>query len=400
MKDAFRTNDYFYDLPEDRIAKFPLENRSDSKLLVYKKEKIQSDSFENIIDHLSSNSFLLFNDTKVIEARLHFFKDTGARIEIFLLNPEAPNKEIAVAMAAKQQCSWICTIGNKKKWKNNSILELPLSVDGAQIVLKARLIRNDENEVLFTWGTDHSFADILHYAGKIPIPPYLHREKQLIDEERYQTVYSNHKGAVAAPTAGLHFTDQLIDNLKVNNVKTGYATLHVSASTFKPIQEEDFRHHDMHEEQIVMTVETLKELIHHDNIICVGTTSLRILESVYWMGVQLLLNENNPFYVDKSYPYKIQDIDLPNAKIALKAIVNHLEEQGVDHIYGQTQIFIYPGYSFKLCKGLITNFHMPKSTLLLLISALIGDKWKEVYDFALANNYRFLSYGDSSLLIP
>ncbi len=400
MDEKYSTKDYDYPLPDERIAKYPLEKRDDSKLLVYHKGKVLDKMFKEIPDLIPSGCLLFFNDTKVIEARLHFFKDTGAKIEVFLLSPVLPSSEVAIAMKAKRCCTWKCTIGNKKKWKPQNRLVSAIETSDGVIKLSAELVDPSNDQVAFTWDSEYSFAEIIHFAGKIPIPPYLHREKEDIDNERYQTVYSHHKGAVAAPTAGLHFTDHLIDQLKDKGVCIDFATLHVGAGTFKPVQESDYRDHEMHTEQIVITKKTLENLLNHNEVFCVGTTSLRILESLFWVGVKLLSGEEDPFFISKDYPYKTDHATEFDPSVSLAAILDYLERRGDEHLGAETQIFIYPGYSFRLCKGLITNFHLPKSTLLLLISAFVGENWKEIYDQAIKKNYRFLSYGDSSLLIP
>lgn len=388
-------NDFLYDLPEDKIAKAPLTNRSDSKLLVYKTEAISHNSFKSLPDQLPSNAQLVFNDTKVIPARLFFTKETGALIEIFLLEPVAPIKEVASAMLVKKQCQWKCMIGNQKKWKDAQVLSKEVN---EEISLNAQLIDRENQLVEFTWNSDMEFVHIIEAAGKIPLPPYINREVTFADKDRYQTVYSSYEGAVAAPTAGLHFDDEVITNLKNAGVRLDYLTLHVSAGTFQPIKVDNAIEHNMHSEQVVVKKETILSLLKSEMTIAVGTTSMRTLESLYWFGVKLLKTTEASFFIEKLYPYQVKDT--PSKNEALEAILNFMERKSIQQITGSTEIFIFPGYQFRICKGLITNYHLPGSTLILLIAAFIGKDWRKIYKEALANDYRFLSYGDSSLLLP
>ncbi|MCP4461041.1 MAG: S-adenosylmethionine:tRNA ribosyltransferase-isomerase [Cytophagales bacterium] len=377
--------DYHYSLPDERIAKFPLPKRSNSKLLLYKNGEISHTIFKSISDHLPEKCILVFNDTKVIPARLIFYKSTGARIEVFLLEPSRPSN-YEQNMNAKISCSWHCMIGNSKKWKTEEI-------EVAEIGLKAT---RQNDEVTFTWEQDLTFSEILEFAGKIPLPPYIDREVIDSDKDRYQTVYSKHEGAVAAPTAGLHFTDKLLTELDEKGIAKDYLTLHVSAGTFQPIKAETVDDHPMHREQIIITKKNVENLLKSESIIPVGTTSLRTLESLYWYGVKLL-NGDTDFFIPKLYPYGHSNI--PDKTDSLRAVLDYMGENKTSKLVGHTEIFIFPGYTFRICSGLITNFHLPGSTLILLVAAMIGEDWKKVYQEALAQNYRFLSFGDSSLLL-
>ncbi|MEP0986607.1 S-adenosylmethionine:tRNA ribosyltransferase-isomerase [Ekhidna sp.] len=381
-----KLEDFLYDLPEDRIAKHPPKERSGSKLLFYNKGEISHHEFKNIKDLIPDNSLLVFNDTKVIPARIIMYKETGARIEIFLLEPIKPSKVHEEVMNSSGSCAWKCMIGNAKKWKHNSALEIP------ELSLKAT--RTGEDIVTFEWlaGT---FSDVLTEIGKIPLPPYINREVDEIDQERYQTVYSKMKGAVAAPTAGLHFTKEIIISFSSKQIKTDYLTLHVSAGTFQPIKSENISEHPMHNEQIWITQENIQNILNHDKAIAVGTTSMRTLESLYWYGVKLLNGETD-FFIKKNDPYAFGPVDKKEALTAVLERMNHLNTHTLG---GHTEIFIYPGYEFQICDGLVTNYHLPGSTLILLVSAFIGSDWRGIYQSALENNYRFLSYGDSSLLL-
>lgn len=378
--------DYHYSLPEERIAEFPLADRASSKLLTFKQGQINHRTFRDLPNELPTGSLLVFNNTRVIPARLIFQKPTGARIEVFLLEPALP-ANYEQNMGAHSSCSWHCMIGNAKRWKSGEI-EVP------QLGLKAT---REGETVTFIWSADLSFSEILDKAGKIPLPPYIHRDVEESDKERYQTVYSKLEGAVAAPTAGLHFTADLLEELKQEGFTEDFLTLHVSAGTFQPMKADTPEEHPMHREQIIVTRQNIENLLAADSVIPVGTTSMRTLESLYWFGVRLLRGESD-FFIPKLYPYSIPNP--PTKEEALNAVRAHLDQHSIQSIAGHTEIFIFPGYQFRICKGLITNFHLPGSTLILLVAALIGEKWRDVYEQALENNYRFLSYGDSSLLIP
>lgn len=392
-------HDYQYDLPEERIRKFPLQERDSSKLLVYKNGTIEHQDFGEIKYQLPDGSALFFNNTKVIPARLYFEKDTGAVIEIFLLNPVSPSPLVVEAMTITEPCEWNCMVGNMKKWKEKPLISR-LTIDGKELKVEADLIDRETKRVRFSWNDDTiSFAEIVEAAGEVPLPPYFQRKPIPEDKERYQTVYSKNKGAVAAPTAGLHFTNSILAEIKQNGHFIDYLTLHVSAGTFQPVKELDATNHPMHSEQVVITRENIENLISQEKIIAVGTTSLRTLESLYWYGAMLMHTADAIFQIEKLYPYQLHK-NSPDRKEAFKNVLAHMAEKGIDTITGETEIFIFPGYKFRVCDGLITNFHQPGSTLLMLIAAFIGEDWKNLYQQALDNDYQFLSYGDSSLLIP
>ncbi|NQZ76932.1 MAG: S-adenosylmethionine:tRNA ribosyltransferase-isomerase [Ekhidna sp.] len=381
-----KLEDFIYDLPEDRIAKHPPKERTDAKLLFYNQGDISHHEFSNISNLLPSKSLLVFNNTKVIPARVIMYKDTGARIEIFLLEPMLPSKVHEEVMNTKRSCTWKCMIGNSKRWKEETALKL----DALELIAK-----REGDLVTFEWSQDLTFSDLLSEIGKIPLPPYIDREVEKSDEERYQTVYSKMKGAVAAPTAGLHFTNEVLEDISLKKIKKDFVTLHVSAGTFQPIKSDKITDHPMHNEQIWINRENIKNLLDSEKVIAVGTTSMRTLESLYWYGVKLLNGEND-FFIQKEDPYRLKAL---TRKDALLAVLEEMEKEGIEELRGQTEIFLYPGYDFKICDGLVTNYHLPGSTLILLIAAFVGNDWKKIYSEALANNYRFLSYGDSSLLL-
>lgn len=394
MAEVINIHDYTYTLPNERIATQPLQQRDESKLLVYRQGSVEHHAFKNLADFLPVNSFLIFNNTRVIPARLHFQKDSGADIEIFLLSPVAPHTLLATAMLAKNCCTWQCTIGNLKRWKN----EQSLSKQTIGTVLTATLVNRIEGLVEFRWEGDLSFAEVLTQSGVTPLPPYIKREANTEDSTRYQTIYSHHNGAVAAPTAGLHFTDRVFESLHKKNIRHDFVTLHVSAGTFQPVKVENALEHTMHHEQVVINRHTLEHLLTEKFIVAVGTTSMRTLESLYWYGVALLKNPKAEFSITQHDPYGNQY--LPSATEAIRAVLLKMDTEKITTLTGITSIFIHPGYSFKICKGLITNFHQPGSTLMLLVAAFVGKDWKQIYDQALQRDYRFLSYGDSSLLLP
>jgi len=391
---------YQYELPDDRIAKHPLAKRDLSKLLIWNDGKISHRTFNDIQDHLPDDSLLVFNNTKVIPARIHFKRKTGANIEVFLLEPVRPTGEIEQIMHKKDPCTWRCLIGNKKKWKTDEILEKQITSGNNVFYIKATPENLEKNEICFSWTAPMQFADVIEQAGLTPIPPYLNREAVESDKQRYQTVYSRKEGAVAAPTAGLHFTPEIIDHLTKNGFKTDYITLHVSAGTFKPVKTQDYRDHPMHAEQIVFSKDNIRSILNHeDKVIAVGTTSMRSLESLYWYGVKLITGKGDEFHIEKLLPYKYMGMNLPSKKEVFEYLFNYMDNQNLEKLHGETEIFIFPGYNFQVCDGLITNFHMPGSTLLLLVAAFTNGAWKQIYDEALNKNYRFLSYGDSSLLL-
>lgn len=392
--------EYVYDLPDERIAKYPLEKRDLSKLLHYQQGEIHHRSFRDIVDLIPEGSTLAFNNTKVIPARMIFYKDTGAQIEIFLLKPVAPSNILSLVMEERAEVQWECMIGNFKKWKPGQVLRRTLEDGEKGVEVKVEVTDEASKTVRFSWqDPDYSFAEIVELAGKVPLPPYLNREPEAEDKPRYQTVYSEKEGAVAAPTAGLHFTPEILEQLKQKQVTETFFTLHVSAGTFQPIKTENVMDHPMHSEQLVVPIESIKEIIEAKNkVIAVGTTSMRTLESLYWFGNRLLRGNEN-FAIDKLEPYE-QKGQLPDREAAFQAIVDWMNQHNLNQIVGSTEIFIFPGYTFRVCDGLVTNFHQPGSTLMLLVGALIGEDWKAVYQEALDHDYRFLSYGDSSLLIP
>jgi S-adenosylmethionine:tRNA ribosyltransferase-isomerase len=397
--------DYTYTLPDERIAKFPLAQRDHSKLLVYQQGTISEKQFFNLPEMLPAETLLVFNNTKVIPARIFFRRSSGALIEIFLLEPVLPSTVVAVAMGIKKCVAWKCMVGNLKKWKEDEVLQRDITAeekDADNINLQAKWYDKEKMLIEFSWNDEQvSFLDILNRVGKIPIPPYLNREANEDDSIQYQTVYAKKEGAVAAPTAGLHFTDSVLQQLSEKNIQQEYITLHVSAGTFQPIKnKEDVQQHTMHSEQIIFSKSNIEKLIHHaGNIIPVGTTSMRSLESLYWYGVKLLSGNDTHFSIEKLFAYENETKNI-DVKEALQTVLKYMQHQHLSHIEGTTEILIMPSYPFKMCKALITNFHQPDSTLILLVAAFIGNDWRKVYDYALANDFRFLSYGDSSLLMP
>lgn len=387
-------NEFIYSLPPERIAQYPLKDRDQSKLLVYDKGTIRHEAFHRIAEILPDGATLFFNDTKVIPARLFFQKETGAVIEVFLLHPVKPSTLVLDAMQSTGANAWKCTIGNLKRWPSGTSLEQKIN----DVTLEATLLNRDENIVEFKWNTRHTFVEVVALAGKTPLPPYLKREAEEADKERYQTLYSMNEGAVAAPTAGLHFTHTVFEALEKKKIKKEFLTLHVSAGTFQPIKVNNVWDHTMHQEQIIVTRSNVENMLQSKYTVAVGTTSLRTLESVYWFGAKLLQDPKALFDIQQHDPYTQSD---PSSyKDALTAILKHMDQQGVSSLTGETSIYIIPGYTFKSCQALITNFHQPGSTLMLLVAAFVGNDWKKIYDEALKNDYRFLSYGDSSILIP
>jgi S-adenosylmethionine:tRNA ribosyltransferase-isomerase len=401
-------NNYTYSLPESRIAKYPLPERDASKLLIYKKGELSEDSYKNITHHIPANSLLVFNNTKVVEARLLFQKPTGGVIEIFCLEPHEQYADITTAMLQKGNVVWQCLVGGVSKWKTGQLLEKKITQGDREIILHASYIekRNDSFIIELSWSpTELSFAEILHHAGAIPLPPYIKRAVEESDAERYQTLYAHFDGSVAAPTAGLHFTDSIFEQLKEKNIPTDFVTLHVGAGTFKPVKADTMQEHDMHAEFIDVSRTTIENILRNldNNIIAVGTTSLRTIESLYWLGRKPEIRAGNingtgvPLSVSQWEVYEGDAKDI-SAKDSLQSLLDWMNKNKLNRLVAKTQILIAPGYKFKIIKGLITNFHQPQSTLLLLVAALIGKDWKEVYDYALQNDFRFLSYGDGSLL--
>ena len=396
-KQPILLSDYHYDLPEERIAKYPLANRDQSKLLTWINGNIQHDSFSQITDLLPINSSLFFNNTRVIPARLFFIKESKAVIEIFLLSPGDPSTLLSQALQAKGQSTWKCNVGNARKWGKNTVLHR----DIGGLKLDARWENHESGLVTLSWtSAEIPLATVIEKAGVIPLPPYLKRDAELEDKDRYQTVYSQHDGAVAAPTAGLHFTTAILENLGSKGINCEYLTLHVGAGTFLPIKSENAADHQMHEEQIIVYKSNITSLLEENRqIVAVGTTALRTLESLYWFGVLLEQNPDAPFVIPQDLPYR-NHATIPSVNKSLHLILDRMSRNGVDSISGATSLFIIPGYKFKIVQGLITNFHQPGSTLLVLISAFVGPTWKEIYQEAFSHNYRFLSYGDSMLLLP
>lgn len=393
-------DEYDYSLPDERIAKYPLAKRDSSKLLLYRNGSISESQFCNIANFLPENSLLVYNNTRVIQARMIFHKETGARIEVFCLEPIAP-ADYAQSLGATTECIWKCMVGNLKKWKAGT-LSKNIDIEGNSCTFTAERLNTEGNThtVRFTWDNPNIlFADILEEAGELPIPPYLNRETEESDLTSYQTVYSKIKGSVAAPTAGLHFTPGVFETLKFKNIEIEELTLHVGAGTFQPVKTRDIAEHIMHTEVISVhrsTIENLQKKL--GKIIAVGTTSVRTLESLYYIGLMLRENPNNPvFKVSQWQPYETQS-EL-SAYDSLQNILAYLDKNKLTTLHAETQIMIKPGYTFRIVEGIITNFHQPKSTLLLLVSAFVGGNWKEIYNYALENNFRFLSYGDSSLLL-
>lgn len=403
--------DYNYPLPDARIAKYPLSSRDQSKLLIYKDEIVSEAVFNELPTLIPSGELMVFNNTKVIQARLHFRKETGALIEVFILEPQTP-ADYAQNFAEHRNCSWLCLIGNLKKWKEGvlrRVIEIPVNGEliPRKVTLSATRLENKgtSHEVLFEWDDDSlTFAELLEVVGELPIPPYLNRETEESDKQTYQTVYSKIEGSVAAPTAGLHFTASVLEELTNSGVEKAEVTLHVGAGTFKPVKSEEIADHEMHTEWISLHYNTLLQLIAHGGqAIAVGTTSVRTLESLYYMGCTLFKNpeaSEEDFRVTQWQPYQ-RDSSEPTTIEALEALRNYMELHDLDCLHTNTQILIAPGYHFHVVKAMITNFHQPKSTLLLLVSAFVGEEhWRVIYDYALAHEFRFLSYGDSSILFP
>jgi S-adenosylmethionine:tRNA ribosyltransferase-isomerase len=392
---SFDLNDFTYTLPSERIATHPLPERDQSKLLVYDRGEIRHERFDAIAQQLPADALLVFNNTKVIPARLLFKKDTGADIEVFLLEPLEPSPVVAIAMQAEAQATWHCAIGNLKKWKTGSTLIK--SVGNVELV--AELKDRDKAIVTLSWTGGLSFASTIAQLGDVPLPPYIKRAAEVADRERYQTVYSRSEGAVAAPTAGLHFTEKVFNSLKELRMATDYLTLHVSAGTFQPIKTESVRDHHMHAEQITVTLSNIRNLLNNRVVIAVGTTSMRTLESLYWYGVKLRDDREARFQIDQRDPYAVYQ-SLPGKEDALRVVEDFMMRHQLDSITGETSIYILPGYTFRICTGLVTNFHQPGSTLIVLVAAFVGADWRNIYDQAMQHGYRFLSYGDSSLLLP
>ncbi|WP_456104335.1 S-adenosylmethionine:tRNA ribosyltransferase-isomerase [Prevotella sp.] len=413
-------SEYNYPLPDGRIAKFPLTERDHSKLLLYKHGEVSEDIFYNLPKHLPTGALMVFNNTKVIQARMHFRKETGALIEVFLMEPAQPT-DYELMFQTNHECAWFCMVGNLKKWKEGSLIRA-FEIKGQKLTLTATMDRSKVQEqvggtnhrIRFEWDNESiSFAEILEAVGELPIPPYLNRATEESDKETYQTVYSKIKGSVAAPTAGLHFTDKVLNALDEHGVDREELTLHVGAGTFKPVKSKEIEGHSMHTEFVVVRRQTLEKLLMHAcQAVAVGTTSVRTLESLYYMGVKLALSSDmaeKDLHVNQWEPYDLPhnaeglvevDGKAVTAEEAIRQLLDYLDKDGLNVLHSSTQIIIAPGYTYKIVKALVTNFHQPQSTLLLLVSAFVKGDWRKVYDYALSHDFRFLSYGDSSLLIP
>ncbi len=403
--------DYNYTLPDERIAKFPLKERDSSKLLLYNKGKVSEDIFRSLPSHLPEGALMVFNNTRVIQARLHFRKETGALVEIFILEPCFP-AEYQENFIRRDSCAWYCLVGNLKKWKEGP-LKRTISVNGKEVVLSASKgeIHGTSHRIDFQWTGGCSWAEILDAMGELPIPPYLNRKTEESDKTTYQTVYSKIEGSVAAPTAGLHFTERVLADLDKRQIDREEVTLHVGAGTFKPVKSEEIGGHSMHTEHIAVRRQTLEKLIkHHGQAIAVGTTSVRTLESLYYMGLKAAelmksgqdTGEGEELHVSQWDPYALaeQKKQMPDAEESVRQLLAYMQKHELDLLHSSTQIIIAPGYEYRIVKMMVTNFHQPQSTLLLLVSAFVKGDWHRIYDYALAHDFRFLSYGDSSLLIP
>lgn len=387
-------HDFTYYLPDEQIARYPLAERDASRLLIYNNGQIQEDQYLNIDQYIPPQSLLIVNNTKVVEARLLFQKPTGAVVEIFCLEPPAIYPDMTAAMSQKGRITWTCLIGGASKWKPGQVLEKQIPYDEGNIILQARYQGKEKDSfaIELEW-TPHtlSFAEILHYAGAIPLPPYIKRNVETADAERYQTVYAHSEGSVAAPTAGLHFSDRVFEKLAQKAIRREYVTLHVGAGTFKPVKSDTMEGHTMHAEFMDVRAETIRTIINYLDkpITVVGTTSLRTVESLYWLGVKALLKQ--ALVVNQWDPYELEAQNIP-VKTALEALLTQ------ERLITKTSLLIAPGYRMKIANALVTNFHQPQSTLLLLVAAFVGDDWKKIYDHALSNSFRFLSYGDGCLL--
>jgi S-adenosylmethionine:tRNA ribosyltransferase-isomerase len=396
--------DFTYGLPEEKIAKFPLAERDESKLLIYKCKNISENIYNNIAEYISANSLLIFNNTKVVEARILFQKITGSLIEIFCLEPHERYADVTSAMMQQEKVWWKCLVGGVSKWKPGQILQKEIFFADKKLILNATYIEKQTDCFIIelSWlPGDLSFAEVLHHAGLIPLPPYIKREAEEADAERYQTIYALYDGSVAAPTAGLHFSENIFEQLTAKHIRKEFVTLHVGAGTFKPVKSETLESHIMHEEFIEVSETAINNIINNTgNIFAVGTTSLRTIESLYWLGIKTISNPGiaiNDMIINQWDAYELQ-AGTVSAKNALESLLIWMKKNQSKKLVTKTQLLITPGYNFKIINGLITNFHQPQSTLLLLVAALIGDDWKKIYEYALNNDFRFLSYGDGCLL--
>jgi len=399
--------DYTYELTEERIAKYPLPQRDESKLLIYKNGKIEENNYYNLDKYVPSNSLLVFNNTKVVEARLIFQKSSGSVIELFCLEPAEEYPDITTAMMQKKKVLWKCLVGGAKKWKDESLIKMikMIESDSKEVELVAKKIKKltDDFLIELSWNdASLSFAEILHHTGSVPLPPYLHREAEETDKKRYQTIYAKYEGSVAAPTAGLHFTERLFQKLEKKNIQRDFVTLHVGAGTFKPVKTETISEHEMHAEFFEVQKIFIENLLYHldKNIIVVGTTSLRTIESLYWLGVKTIFQAEISQHDLQLQQWEVYNIDASDISTeqALQSLLQWMNKNQTEVLVTKTQIIIVPGYELKIVNGLITNFHQPQSTLLLLVASIVGDYWKKIYSYALENNFRFLSYGDGSLI--
>lgn len=398
--------DYDYALPAERIASFPLPKRDESKLLVYRNEKIEENTFRNISQYIPEDSILVFNDSKVVKARILVENSAGQKIEIFCLEPILPSREFQMAFAAVKKCKWLCMVGNAKKWKEDTIIH-NFVTKGKVVELRVRKSEpvNGVYEIEFEWNPfDMTFSEVLMRVGHIPLPPYIKRDDQKSDAERYQTVYANLEGSVAAPTAGLHFTEEVLEELKAKGVDEEFVTLHVGAGTFQPVKSEKIGEHNMHGEKFFVSKTLVEKILNRNDkkIIAAGTTTARTLESLYWLGLRLLENSSvktDNLKVTQWEAYENNEAKKYSASEAIQALADYMKFNEIDTLECETEIIISPGYKFRIIDGLITNFHQPKSTLLLLIAAFTNGKWKDIYDYAMKNDFRFLSYGDSSLIL-
>jgi S-adenosylmethionine:tRNA ribosyltransferase-isomerase len=398
--------DYDYELPAERIASYPLPQRDESKLLIFRNENIETDVFKNISQYIPENSVLVFNDSKVVKARILIENSSGQKIEIFCLEPIQPSREFVMAFAATKKCRWLCMIGNAKKWKEEVIIQ-NFFTKGKVVELRVKKFApvNGVYEVEFEWNPiELTFSEVLMRVGHIPLPPYIKREDQRSDAERYQTVYANLEGSVAAPTAGLHFTPEVLEELKAKGVDEEFVTLHVGAGTFQPVKSDKIGEHNMHGEKFFVNRNLIEKILNKEDkkIIAAGTTSARTMESLYWLGLKLIENSSvqiNKLKISQWEAYENKDERKYTLNDSMRALSDYLKFNEIETLECGTEIIITPGYNFKVIDGLITNFHQPKSTLLLLIAAFTKGEWKKIYDYAMKNDFRFLSYGDSSLLL-
>lgn len=398
-------HDFTYELPEQQIARYPLPERDSSRLLIYKEGAIQEAIYRDIYQHLPPDSLLIFNNTKVVAARLLFQKSTGAIVEIFCLEPPSQYADMTTAMTQKGQVTWICLIGGASKWKPGQVLEKKMNWNGQEITLQARYLGKEKDSfaIELSWTPESlTFSEVLHVAGNIPLPPYIKREVEQADSNRYQTIYANTEGSVAAPTAGLHFTDAVFEQLDRKQIQREYVTLHVGAGTFKPVKSDTMGEHPMHSEFIDVSTSTIGRILQYldKHITVVGTTSLRTIESLYWLGVKTARQLDLPLedlVVHQWDPYEMDGTPVA-AKTALESLLQYMHAHTMDRIITKTSLLIAPGYTFQIPRALVTNFHQPQSTLLLLVAAFVGNDWRKIYTYALQNEFRFLSYGDGCLL--